>query len=437
MHVSVFGIGYVGAVTAGCLTAQGHHVVAVDMNPSKVEMINRGLAPIVEPGLDQLIKDGVEARRLQATTDARMAIANSVLSIICVGTPSLPNGNLDLSHVAAVCEEIGRALKEKDKFHSIVLRSTMLPGSMRETVIPVLERVSGKRAGKDFGIAIYPEFLRESTAIKDYLNPAAIIIGVMDDETLARLREMNIALQAPELVVDLSAAEAIKYANNCWHAVKITFANEIGNICRQLGIDGHQVMNALCADTRLNISPAYLKPGMAFGGSCLPKDLRALRYRAKSVDVKTPLLDATSDSNALQIDRAFQMIAAGGKKRVGMLGLSFKSGTDDLRESPLVEVAERLYGKGYDLRIYDRNVRYAALTGSNLHYVRSHLPHLSALIVDDIGKVWDHAEIIVVGNADPEFKDAANRAKPEQQVVDFVRIEPTLRSAQNYQGLCW
>ena len=262
-------------------------------------------------------------------------------------------------------------------------------------------------------------------------------MGVMDDETLARLREMNIALQAPEMVVELSAAEAIKYANNCWHAVKITFANEIGNVCRELGIDGHQVMNALCADTRLNISPAYLKPGMAFGGSCLPKDLRALRYRAKSVDVKTPLLDATSASNALQIDRAFDLIAAGGKKRVGMLGLSFKAGTDDLRESPIVEVIERLIGKGHDLLLYDRNVNLAKLTGANRDYIMKMIPHIARLMVDSIDAVLTHAEVVVIGNADPEFREVPDNLGPGQVLVDFVRIQDRTSQPGVYDGICW
>jgi GDP-mannose 6-dehydrogenase len=438
LRVSVFGIGYVGAVTSACISDSGFKVTAVDVSPGKVNAINSGTSPIVEPGLPELLRGGVERGLLRATTSAEDAIANSDLSIICVGTPSLPNGDLDLTYVQSVAEEIGAALAQKEEFHSIVMRSTMLPGSMHKVVIPALERTSGKRAGIDFGVAYYPEFLREASAIADYRNPSVIVLGIMDDLSLAWLREINANLAAPEVVVDVPTAEAIKYANNSWHAVKITFANEIGNIAQAAGVDGHKVMEAVCADKRLNISPAYMIPGMAYGGSCLPKDLRALRYKARSLDVGTPLLDALAESNSTQIGRAFNLITRSGKRKVGMLGLSFKAGTDDLRESPLVEIAERLHGKGYDLRIYDKNVRHASLTGANLSYIGTHLPHLADLMVDSIDQIDEHAEVLVVGNSDPMFHEIVLKAKPHQTIVDFVRVDKDVRTdGGQYVGLCW
>ena len=438
LRVSVFGIGYVGAVTAACICKDGFAVHAVDINPAKAEALGKGISPIVEPGLPELLLGAVENGLLTAGTSVAHALEVTDLSIICVGTPSMRNGNLDLSYVAAVAEDLGKALKVKEGFHSIVMRSTMLPGSMNGTVIPILERFSGKKAGIDFGLAYYPEFLREATAIADYEDPAVIVLGVEDQATLARLREINQKLTSPEFIVDIKTAEAIKYANNCWHATKISFANEIGNIAKAAGIDGHKVMEAVCADKRLNISPVYMKPGMAYGGSCLPKDLRALRYSARSMEVATPLLDAVAESNQTQIDRAFNMIAATGKKNVAMLGLSFKAGTDDLRESPLVEIAERLHGKGFKLKIFDENVRYSALTGANLSYVRAHLPHLADLLVESIDEASEDADVLVVGNSDRRFGGTMVSKRDDQVVIDFVRINKEARSNnEDYAGLCW
>jgi GDP-mannose 6-dehydrogenase len=439
MHVSIFGAGYVGAVTAACLCKGGHDVLAIDISQAKVDCLNRGESPIVEAGLQLLLEDAVASGRLHATTDAAAAIDTTDMSIVCVGTPSQPNGDLDLSFVIQVCEEIGEAIAAKASYHSVVVRSTMLPGSMHRTVIPTLERTSGKTAGQDFGIAIFPEFLREGTAIEDYCEPEVTVMGRLDDITIERLRSVVCPAKNGDFIVDIATAEMVKYVNNCWHAAKIVFANEIGNICKAVDVDGHIVMDVLCADKRLNISTAYLKPGMAFGGSCLPKDLRALRYRATQLDVSTPMLESISRSNALQVDKAFQTIVSKAKSwRVGLLGLSFKPGTDDLRESPLVEVAERLYGKGFDLRIFDTNVQYSALNGANLNFITSRLPHLSKLIVDDLEDIYAHADLIVVGNADPRFGDVMERCKPEQSVVDLVRI--TARRSQSngaYEGLCW
>ncbi|MET0180446.1 MAG: UDP-glucose/GDP-mannose dehydrogenase family protein [Novosphingobium sp.] len=439
MRISVFGAGYVGAVTSACLCKSGHEVIAVDVSQEKVDAINRGTSPIVEEGVDELFAEAVAAGRLSATCDAAEAIATTEMSIVCVGTPSLANGNLNLAYILDVCRSVGPAIAAKASFHSVVFRSTMLPGSMNDVVIPALELASGMQAGKGFGVAIFPEFLRESTAVMDYFFPEVTVMGRRDDLTIERLRSVNCPATRAEYVVDIPTAEMIKYTNNCWHATKIVFANEIGNICKKVGVDGHLVMEVLCADKRLNVSAAYMKPGMAFGGSCLPKDLRALRYRATQLDVATPLLESVSSSNALQIDRAFDSIMVRAKEgRVGLLGLSFKSGTDDLRESPLVEIAERLYGKGIDLRIYDENVRFGALNGSNLSFVNTRLPHLSKLMVDELDEIYDHAEVIVVGNADPRFADVMERRKPAQSIVDLVRItKDGQRSSAAYEGLCW
>lgn len=437
LGVSVLGIGYVGAVTSACISDTGFGVVAVDVNPDKVAQVNSGQSPIVEPQLDDLLRRNIDAKRLRATTDSESAVMETNLSIICVGTPSQPNGSLDLSHVVAVAEQVGTAIGRKNSFHSVVMRSTMLPGSMNNTIIPILERASQKKAGQDFGVAYYPEFLRESTAIDDYFNPAVSVMGRLDDKTIERLRLLNAKLDAPEFLADIATAEAIKYANNTWHATKITFANEIGNVCHAAGIDGQAVMAAVCADKRLNISSAYMKPGMAFGGSCLPKDLRALRYKARTLDVATPLLDAISDSNESQIDRAVKLITSRGRRRIGMLGLSFKEGTDDLRESPNVEIAERLHGKGYKLRIYDRNVHYSALVGSNLSYVRTHLPHLADLLSDNIDEVCDESDLIVIGNRDKRYDDVVSRSPQDKSIVDLVRIAPEMQSNGRYTGLCW
>lgn len=436
MRISVFGIGYVGAVTSACLCKSGHSVIAVDVSSAKVDSLNRGESPIVEEGLGDLFAEACGSGRMRATTSVADAMHNSELSIVCVGTPSQANGDLDLTYIVDVCRQIGAEIAQSDDFHSVVFRSTMLPGSMSTVVIPTLEQASGKVAGKGFGVAIFPEFLRESTAVADYCKPEVTVMGKLDELTIERLRSVN--PPSKEYIVDIPTAEMIKYTNNCWHATKIVFANEIGNICKQVDVDGHRVMEVLCADTKLNISPAYLKPGMAFGGSCLPKDLRALRYRATQLDVAIPMLEAVSRSNALQIDKAFKTITDRSTSgRIGLLGLSFKCGTDDLRESPLVEVAERLYGKGYDLRIYDNNVDFDALNGTNLSFAKSHMPHLSKLLVNDMEDIYDHAEVIVVGNADPSFRDVMQRCRPEQSVVDLVHITAGQRTNGSYEGLCW
>ena len=437
MNISIFGLGYVGVVAAGCLAADGHHVIGVDPNEAKLGLINRGVPPIVEGDIAALIESAVESGRLRATADVREAVQGSELSLICVGTPSQLNGALDLRYVRKVCEEIGSALREKRAFHVVVARSTMLPGTMRDVVIPTLEEASGKRAGSDFGVCNNPEFLREGSAVHDYRHPPKTVIG----ETDARSGDLLVALyqgiDAPLVRVGVETAEMVKYVDNAWHALKVAFANEIGNICKGLAIDSHEVMEIFCKDTKLNLSPYYLKPGFAFGGSCLPKDLRALGYKARSLDLELPLLNSILPSNQRQIDRGYSMITAKGKRKIGVLGFSFKAGTDDLRESPIVEVIERLIGKGYDLRLYDKAVNMAALTGANRDYVLNHIPHISRIMQPSIDAVLAHAEVVVVGNNAPEFRDMLARVRPGVEVVDFVRVGSGRSRAGEYDGICW
>jgi GDP-mannose 6-dehydrogenase len=437
MNISVFGLGYVGVVAAGCLAADGHHVIGVDPNAAKVDLINRGVPPIVEGDIAALIESAVESGRLRATADVREAVHASDLSLICVGTPSQINGALDLRYVRKVCEEIGIALRDKAGFHVVVARSTMLPGTMREVVIPTLEEASGKRAGSDFGVCNNPEFLREGTAVHDYRHPPKTVVGETDARSGDLLVSLYAGIDAPLVRVAIETAEMVKYVDNAWHALKVAFANEIGNICKGLAIDSHEVMEIFCKDTKLNLSPYYLKPGFAFGGSCLPKDLRALGYKARSLDLELPLLNSILPSNQRQIDRGYSMITAKGKRKIGVLGFSFKAGTDDLRESPIVEVIERLIGKGYDLRLYDKAVNMASLTGANRDYVLNHIPHISRIMQASIDAVLAHAEVVVVGNAAAEFRDALARVRPGVEVVDFVRVTERKSRAGEYDGICW
>jgi GDP-mannose 6-dehydrogenase len=437
MKVSVFGIGYVGTVVAACMADEGHRVIAVDISTDKVDAINAGQSPIVEPGLAELIERAVQAGRLSATADVAKAIADSDLSFICVGTPSKANGSLDLKYVLQIAADIGKVLKTKRDWHMVVVRSTILPGAMEKSVIPVLREHSGKEPGRDFGLGYYPEFLRESSAIEDFRNPQTAVIGGMDQRTADALKSLNENNGATSFVVDCRTAASIKYANNVWHALKVSFANEMGAICKASGIDGNTVMEILCSDKRLNISPAYMKPGFAFGGSCLPKDLRALRYHAKMVDAQTPILDATVEVNQLQIDRAIAAIAATGKKSVTMLGLTFKPNTDDLRESPLVELAERLLGKGYRLTIYDRDLQIARLVGSNRRFAMQHLPHLKDLLVDDLHEALRASDVVVVGTGHEAFADLRPKLDGNHYVVDLVGRDLGLRQHPKYEGSGW
>lgn len=436
--ISIFGLGYVGAVSAAALAANGHRVIGVDVNPTKVEMINAGRSPIIEAGLPELMQQGVAAGQIWATVDGRTAVLSSDLSIICVGTPSHANGSLNLSYVQRVCQQIGTALADKPTYHVVIARSTMLPGSTEEIVIPILEEASGKQAGHDFGVCFNPEFLREGSSIRDFYDPPFTVIGSDDERAASAASELYTMLAAPLLTVPLKTAEMVKYACNAFHALKVTFANEIGNICKQQNIDSHQVMDIFCQDTKLNISPTYLKPGFAFGGSCLPKDLRALLYHARQLDQEPPVLQAVLHSNRQQIDKAYQLIRRTRHKRIGVLGFSFKAGTDDLRESPLVELVERLIGKGYQLRLYDRNVSLANLQGANRAYIEKEIPHIASLMCNSIEEVLADCEVVVVGNGAPEFQQVLAQVQPEQIVIDLIRIGGEVAELNGrYSGICW
>jgi GDP-mannose 6-dehydrogenase len=437
MKISVMGLGYVGAVSAACLAKQGHEVIGVDPERTKVDLINHGKTPIIERDLGDIIAAEVGAGRLRATSDLASAVRHTDLSLVCVGTPGLPNGGIDLKYMRRVCEEIGLALRGHSGAPTVVIRSTMLPGTMDEVVIPTLEQHSGKRAGAEFGVCINPEFLRESTAVHDYFNPPKTVIGELNRASGDLLASLYSQVSAPLIRTDVETAEMVKYADNCWHAVKVGFANEIGNICKAVDVDSHRVMDIFCQDTKLNLSPYYLKPGFAFGGSCLPKDLRALLHKAKTLDVALPILNAVLPSNELQIERAVRAVIDKGSRAVGILGFSFKAGTDDLRESPVVELTERLIGKGYDLRIYDKNVSLASIHGANRDYILNHIPHISRLMVGTMGEVLDHARTIVIGNADPEFREVPRLLADGQTVVDLVRIADSRSVSGVYEGICW
>ncbi|NQX87072.1 MAG: UDP-glucose/GDP-mannose dehydrogenase family protein [Halioglobus sp.] len=437
MNISIFGMGYVGVVSATCLASDGHRVIGVDPNRAKITLINAGEAPIVEQGLGPLLSAGVDSGLISARSDAASAVLETDISFICVGTPSQSNGSLDLRYVKNVCQEIGDAVGQKDSFHVVVVRSTMLPGSMLDTVIPTLEKSSGKMAGEGFGICINPEFLREGTAINDYKNPPKTVIGEVDARSGDILEELYGTLAAPLVRTDISTAEMVKYTDNVWHALKVSFANDIGNLCKLIDIDGHEVMDIFCQDHKLNLSTAYLKPGFAFGGSCLPKDVRALSHKAKSLDLDMPIIDNILEANERQVERGLSMILAKANKRVSVLGFSFKAGTDDLRESPLVEVIERLIGKGYDLRLYDKNVSMASLVGANKDYILNVIPHISQLMVETLDEALAHGETIVIGNGAEEFETIPSRTKDNQVIVDLVRIGDYRSIEGRYDGICW
>ncbi len=438
MKVAVFGLGYVGCVSAAALADDGHEVIGVDVNPDKVASVNEGRSPIVEPGLEPLIARGREAARLRATTDTGEAVAASDVSLLCVGTPSRKNGSLDLQYLARVSEEIGRELRRAPGYHVVVVRSTVLPGTTHEVVIPALEQQSGKRYGEGFGVAVNPEFLREGSALRDFRNPPLTLVGHNHAADAAGASALYEQVQAPLVSTSIRVAEMMKYASNTWHALKVCFANEIGTACKRFGIDSHEVMDIFCQDTKLNISSYYMKPGFAFGGSCLPKDVRALQYRSREADLELPVIQSILQSNTVHVQRAVDEIVETGRKRVGLLGFSFKAGTDDLRESPMVILAEALLGKGYQVRIYDRNVSLARLVGANRQYIEEQIPHLSALLRPTVEEVIDEAEVIVVGNAGEEFADAVLKCRPGQIVLDLVRLPVDhSRMAAEYRGICW
>jgi len=397
LSVSIFGLGYVGSVSAACFSSMGHKVIGVDVSRAKVEMLDSGRTPIVEARMAELVAEANKACRLHATTDANQAVLNSDVSFVCVGTPSLKNGKLDLSHIENVAREIGAAIRQKKAPHVFVLRSTVLPGTTENVVLPILERESGKQCGRDFTVCYNPEFMREGSAVADFLNPPYTILGASDTNHLAPLRELYKDTPGTLYETTIPVAEMVKYFSNCYHALKVGFANEMGTMCKHLGVDAQAVTKIFTSDTKLNISPAYLSPGFAFGGSCLPKDVRAILHTGKDCDLQLPVIAATLLSNECVIERAFKKIRATGKRRLGLIGLSFKSNTDDLRESPFVELAERLLGKGYELSIYDPNVIAARLTGASKEYIDSVIPHLSRLLVRSLDELSD-AELLIVGH---------------------------------------
>ena len=438
MKISIFGLGYIGSVTGAAFAAAGHEVIGVDANPDKVALVNAGRSPVVEPGLDELLGTAVAAGALRATTDPAEAVRASELSLICVGTPSQRNGSLNLEYLERVTEQIGRAIADVDHYPVVLVRSTVLPGTTHRVVIPSLERHSGKKYGEGFGVAVNPEFLREGTALKDFRTPPLTLVGHNHATDAAPAVRLYATTDAPFIDTSIRVAEMVKYTCNVWHALKVCFANEIGTMCKRLDVDSHELMDIFCADTTLNLSPYYLKPGFAFGGSCLPKDVRALQYRAKELDVEMPVLSAILPSNRLQVERAFDAILETGRKRIGLLGFSFKAGTDDLRESPMVGLAEMLIGKGLCLRIYDRNVSIARLVGANKQYIEQQIAHLSSLMVPTVDDLLEQSEVLVIGNQSPEFVDALARVRPDQIVIDLVRLPvPESQRPAGYRGLCW
>lgn len=441
LRVAIFGLGYVGSVSMGCLARLGHETLGVDVNGDKVAQIASGRSPIAEHGLEDLISAGVESGKLRATCSAASAVAWADVSLVCVGTPSRPNGSLDTGYVERVVCEIGMALRERRSRHAVIIRSTLLPGTTVGTLQPLLEAASGKRCGSDMGLAYNPEFLREGTAVRDFDSPPYTVIGAIDDASFRDAARVYAAVDAPIERVSVPEAEMIKYAANAFHAAKITFANEIGNFCKRASLDSHRVMEVIARDTKLNISSAYLKPGYAYGGSCLPKDLRAILYAARQSDVDLPMLQSLPVSNARQVQRGIDAVLETGSRKIGILGFSFKAGTDDLRESPMVQLIEALLGKGFDLRLYDKNVSWARIAGANRQYIEAVVPHLADLMVESIDEVVAHADVLVIGNNSHEFTELLTRPV-RQVVVDLVRLpgiseDRTLAMQGRYRGICW
>lgn len=438
MKVAVFGLGYVGCVSAACLARDGHSVIGVDVSAQKVDAVAGGRSPLIEPGLDELVREMVRAGRLRATSDSRMAVHHSEVSLICVGTPGNGNGSLNLHFIQNVCRQIGTALATHDSYHVVVVRSTVLPGTVQDVLLPLLERESGRVAGKDFGVCMNPEFLREGTALQDYYAPSHVIIGELDQASGDRVACLYRAVDAQVRRTSIRTAEMLKYVNNAFHAVKVVFANEVGALCKAHGIDGQELMELFCEDRRLNISPAYLKPGFAFGGSCLPKDLRALLYRAKDRDVECPMLSAALRSNQHQIERGIRMVESTGYKKIGILGLSFKAGTDDVRESPVVAMVETLVGRGYQVCIYDDMVDPKRLVGANRLFLERELPHIASLMRPSIDDVTSEAEVVVVTNTSAAFREIGRFIREDQILIDLVG---TARNhghrPARYEGINW
>lgn len=437
VRVSIFGLGYVGAVSAACLARYGHHVIGVDINPSKVQQLNAGQAPLVEPGLAELVSDAVAANRLRATTSVDEAVHETELSIICVGTPTASNGEPDLRHVLEVSNQIGSAMAEKEPGHVVVVRSTVMPGTTRNLVLPNLEKACGRAAGEHFMVAHNPEFLREGSAIRDFERPARTVIGATDEETARFVAKLYADIDAPVISTSLETSEMAKFIDNVWHALKVCFGNEVGTLCKTAGVDSHAVMDIFCKDTKLNISPAYLRPGFAFGGSCLPKDTRAIAHKARTLSLDLPVISSILVSNRVQIERAIEKVIRSGRRRIAILGLCFKVGTDDLRESPQVELAERLIGKGFDVRVYDPILNLATLTGANREYIQNVLPHLNELLTDTLDAALESRELIIVGNNSDEYRDLAERVGTDQSIFDLAGIPGRSKFGERYDGINW
>jgi GDP-mannose 6-dehydrogenase len=438
MRITVFGLGYVGAVSAGCLARRGHQVIGVDVNTRKVACVNDGQAPVLEPGLLDAIAEATQAGRLRATTDAAEAVRATDLSLVCVGTPSGSQGSIDLGAIERVCEDIGAALPGCERRHTVVIRSTALPGTTEETVIPALERSSGLTPGRDFGVVMNPEYLREGSGVADFESPEKTVVGELDEASGDPIVEMYREFAGRIFRVPIRVAEAAKYVDNAFHALKVGFANEVGALSVEFGIDSHQLMEVFKADRKLNISAAYLTPGFCFGGSCLPKDLRALVHRAKGSHVDVPILESVLRSNEAHFGRTYDLLTANGRRRVGLFGLAFKPGTDELRESPFVELAERLIGKGYDLRIYDPSIHLPSLTGTNWDYIEEHLPHLKQLLAETAGEVVEHAETCIVASRHAEVGRALAEADG-RMIIDLVRLPNSadLQRRAEYHGVAW
>lgn len=437
MKISVFGMGYVGSVAAACLADQHHEVVGVDVNPTKVNLINSGQTPVIEPGLGDLLRESVREGRLRATSDSADAINSTELSLVCVGTPSMRSGRLDLGGVEKVSREIGRALKNKQGFHTVTMRSTILPGTIDTMVLPGLEGESGKKAGADFAVCYNPEFMREGTAVADYYAPPFTVIGAADQRHAQPVAALYAEIDKPIIHTDIRTAEMLKYICNAYHALKISFANEVGTLARAVGVDSHQLMQIFCADEKLNISRAYLEPGFAFGGSCLPKDIRAITYKAKELDLKLPVLEAVLPSNELHVERGLDLILATGRKKIGVLGLSFKPDTDDLRESPMIEIVKRLLGEGCTVRIYDDKVELSHIIGANRQFVEETIPHIGKLLQSSLADVVRESEVIVVGRDAREFKDLRELLTPQHTVIQLARSRSLEGSAAKQVGICW
>lgn len=438
MKISIFGLGYVGAVSLACLARDGHQVIGVDIDATKLRLIGEGKTPVIEEGMVELMQRVAASGRVSVTTDAEEAVLGSELSLVCVGTPSASNGSQDQGAVLRLAEQMGRALARKAGGHVVVFRSTLVPGTVEDVIRPIVERESGKKDGVDFHLCFQPEFLREGSSIRDYDKPPFTIVGANHEGAYEKLQALFGHLPCKFLRTSVRAAEMMKYCCNNFHALKITFANETARLCGALGVDPFEVMDLVCQDTQLNISRAYLRPGFAFGGSCLPKDLRASVYLAKTHDVEIPMLASILGSNQRHLETAFDKIAATGKRKIGFVGLSFKTGTDDLRESPLVTLAERLIGKGYELRVYDPEVQLAKLLGANKSFIEQHLPHIGQMLDPELDAVIQASDVLVLGSSSPAVIEAlASRVRPEHVIVDLVGLPAASPLAARAKGLCW